>query len=344
MRCLTLASALRDRGAICHFICRAHDGNLIWRIEQDGFKVHTLQKGTGCKSQKETSKSKLQHEKWLGAHWQEDAELVQTILQKLKTDWLIIDHYALDQRWESMQRMVVNKIMVIDDLADRIHDCDILLDQNLVRNFRSRYEKKVSDDCVKLLGPNYILLSEAFRNKKRLSLISDREIRRVLIYFGGVDSLNITGLVLDACFALGRDKINYEVVINKMSPHSACLKKQISKFNNVVLHQELPNLADIMSCSDLCIGAGGTTTWERCYMGLPTIVIALADNQIKISEELDRVGVVSYLGHFQKIAQNDICHRINKMLRPEVRVGMAKKGADLVDASGVFRVCDALWL
>ena len=155
MRCLTLASALRAKGAVCHFICRDHEGNLIWRIEQGGFKVHTLQKGTRSHLQKGTSEIKLRHENWLGAHWQEDAELVQPILKKLKPEWLIIDHYALDDRWESVQRAYVNRIMVIDDLADRTHDCDLILDQNLVDKFETRYDKLVPKDCTRLLGPNY---------------------------------------------------------------------------------------------------------------------------------------------------------------------------------------------
>jgi len=130
MRCLTLADSLREKGCNCQFVCRNHPGNLSALIQEKGYRVTLLP------LQEFQVEAYPHHADWVGADWQIDAKETGSLIATLETPpaWLVIDHYGLDARWETSLRPAVGRIFVIDDLADRTHDCDCLLDQNLVAN------------------------------------------------------------------------------------------------------------------------------------------------------------------------------------------------------------------
>jgi len=206
MRCLTLADELRGRDAEIVFVCREFAGNLCGYIEEKGYVVHRLpvsdapDQGVGAD---------LKHAAWLGADWQTDGGQVEEIIKRLAAplDWLIVDHYALDERWEEYLRPYVKKIMVIDDLADRAHDCDLLLDQNFYENLESRYDGLVSAWCKKLLGPKYALLRPEFREARKNLRKRDGHVKRIMIFFGGSDPANETTKALEAIRMLKRPDI-----------------------------------------------------------------------------------------------------------------------------------------
>ncbi len=298
MRCLTLAEALRERGSYCRFICREIPGHLTSLIQQIGFEVLTLPDVTPDNNQlTPTGTPALAHESWLGTTWQTDAQQTIAALEGVQTDWLIIDHYALDNRWETQLHSYCDKVMVIDDLADRKHDCDILLDQNLVADFEYRYDSLVPDNCARLLGPDYALLQPEYaklhpRTPPRLG-----PVQRILVYFGGYDRDNLTGRTIAAFLELNRADIQVDVIINSHSPHAAAVRQQSMGYSNITIHEQLPSLAELIVKADLAIGAGGSTTWERCCLGLPTMIITLAENQIPIASEMHNQGFVRWLGH-----------------------------------------------
>ncbi len=205
IRCLTLAKALRESGAQILFICREHEGDLCNHIEEQGFAVHHL----SSPREDFISEYAPAHAAWLGATWQEDADATVAAITSLqiKPDWLIVDHYGIDQRWEDVLRPLVDRIMVIDDLADRHHDCDLLLDQNLILDMESRYGDLVPDDCTLLLGPDYALLQPIYAELHDRIPPREGSIRRILISFGGADSNNLTGRALEAFISLNRPDI-----------------------------------------------------------------------------------------------------------------------------------------
>lgn len=202
MRCLSLANALRKKGGECKFICRAHQGNLLELIHKQGFDVLVLPEKNGdLVSLGETREQQtLAHANWLGVHWRTDAEATREVLGDADVDWLIIDHYALDVRWESVLRSECKKNMVIDDIADRIHDCDLLLDQNLVENMTSRYMSKVPSRCELMLGPGFALLQPQYAELHSRVPPRDDSIQRIMVYFGGADTDNLTGMAISAFF------------------------------------------------------------------------------------------------------------------------------------------------
>ena len=200
MRCLTLAEGLKKKGASCKFICRDHEGNLISLIEEKGFKAIIL-KTPKIKNIKFSPKnnSSLCYSEWLGVPWEIDAKQTNDLIIGLNIDWLIVDHYALDSRWENAVTGNIDKVMIIDDLADRNHNCDLLLDQNLGKN-QSDYYSLTPADCNILVGPKFALLRPEFSDMRPYSLDRRREprLKNILISMGDIDKDNITSKVLDS--------------------------------------------------------------------------------------------------------------------------------------------------
>jgi len=172
MRCLTLGEALRDRGADVTFLCRAFEGHLMDRIRRDGFAVEAFPV-EGVVRPTKTGASPP-HAGWLGTSLERDRDLTHDALGRLGgVDLLIVDHYALDSRWERGMRDIARRILVIDDLADRPHDADWLLDQTYGRR-TDAYEGLVPPACRLLLGSDYALLRPEFAALRLLSRIEAR--------------------------------------------------------------------------------------------------------------------------------------------------------------------------
>lgn len=302
MRCLTLAEALKAQGAECHFISRAHPGHLLELVRQRGFAV------TSLPMERPPPQAKTQvvsehpeepdHVSWLDCDWQTDAEQTRVIVKKLRPDWLVVDHYALDQRWETALRSYCKKIMVIDDLADRHHECVLLLDQNLGRQSQD-YVGLVPAHCKVLAGPQYALLRPEFAALRAYSLQRRQKpvLKHVLITMGGVDQSNDTVKVLRALkgCALPKD-LRISVVMGLRAPWLQQVQAQAQDMpwpTEVLVN--ISDMAQSMADSDLSIGAAGSTSWERCCLGLPTLLVVLADNQRAIAEALQSAGAAKTL-------------------------------------------------
>ena len=208
-------------------------------------------------------------------------------------DWLIVDHYGIDARWERRLRPTCRGLMVIDDITDRTHDCDLLLNQNLGR-VAVDYDGLIPPACRVLVGPRYALLRPEFAEFRPRSLErrASPRLEHLLISMGGVDKDNVTGMMLDVlrdCPLPASCRIS--VVMGPHAPWLEQIRKQASSMQwatEVLLNVD--NMAEIMSESDLAIGAAGSTSWERCALGLPTIIVILAENQQAIGRALDVAG------------------------------------------------------
>ncbi|MCC4264617.1 UDP-2,4-diacetamido-2,4,6-trideoxy-beta-L-altropyranose hydrolase [Oceanimonas baumannii] len=297
MRCLTLAEALQQQGHECLFICREHNGHLGKLIAIKGFALHLLP----VADEKEHVATKLNwnnHASWLGLTWQQDAEQTCAILSRQPIDWLVVDHYALDARWEMQTAQHADSIIVIDDLADREHRCNLLLDQTFGRS-AADYRPLVPEYCELLCGSQYALLRPEFAELRPYSLQRREQpaLRQLLITMGGVDKDNVTGQVLDALrdCELSAD-CNIVVVMGATAPWLEVVKQQA---DSLPWHTEVKvgvsNMAQLMADSDLAIGAAGATSWERCCLGVPTIMVVLADNQRYAAHLLTKAGAVREL-------------------------------------------------
>ena len=340
MRCLTLAGALAKKGAVVSFICREHAGHLCDLIEAQGFRVYRL---PAPDSDFEAGRTPA-HAAWLGATWQEDAGQTGAVIKTLgaRPDWLVVDHYALDSRWERALRPLVGRIFVIDDIADRDHDCDLLLDQNLFADMQTRYADKVPADCRLLLGPEYALLQPIYAELHDRIPPREGPVRRILISFGGADRDNLTGRALVAFLGLNRPDIGVDVVISDSSPYASEIRALVAGHANIHLHSNLPTLAPLMTRADLAIGAAGITSWERLCLGLPALVVTLAENQRPIAEELQRLRLVRWLGHKDEISERDIKRAIAELIEGDIDEEWSLCCQATVDSRGVDRVGAAL--
>lgn len=288
MRCLTLADTLAAAGADCRFICREHPGNLAAFIRQRGYPVHLL-----ALSAIPEQASPTAHAAWLGAGIAQDAEDTAALLSQLQPDWLIVDHYALDARWETPQRRHVARLMAIDDLADRQHDCDLLLDQNLGR-LESDYDRLVPAHCTSLTGPRYALLRPEFAALRAYSLQRRQAstLRSLLVTMGGVDKDNATGSILQALAGSG---LPHDCRITVVMGATAPWLQEVTTLAAtlpwpVEVRVNVSDMARLMADADLAIGAAGSTSWERCCLGLPTIMLVLADNQQYVADQVAAAG------------------------------------------------------
>lgn len=288
MRCLTLADALRTQGAECFFVCRPHEGHLFALIGQRGHQVVPLPALTS-----HATYDLSNHSNWLGTDWLTDAADSRQALNGKSVDWLVVDHYALDCHWEQFMRPYCERLMVIDDLADRPHDCDVLLNQNLGRT-SDEYQNLTGPECMFLMGPRYALLRPEFAQRRQQSLERREcmQCKRILVTMGGVDKDNVTGKVLDGLLLCDLPSDTYITVV--MGPHAPWLQNvkiqtaSMSVKTRVLIGVD--DMASLMTESDLIIGAAGSTSWERCCLGVPGIQLILAQNQIKIAEALAREG------------------------------------------------------
>jgi len=327
MRCLTLAQVLKENGIDAEFICRKHKGNLIDKIRLSGFNVHELEVF-------EEVDNKLAHSHWLGATQQQDAYDCIEIIKAEKSDWLIVDHYALDELWQERLKPYYEKLMVIDDLADRKHQCDILLDQTFGRQ-QEDYSAFTPKDCQLLLGSQYALLRPEFSKWRKFSLErrTKSEFKNLFVNMGGVDVDNVTEKVLDELKICNLpNDLHITIVMGGSAPYLESVKfKAITLPCKTEVKVDVGNMAEIMANADIAIGAAGSTTWERCCLGLPTIQIVTADNQIDIAKNLDSINVIQLHDSKHQLSKgiDNILFSINKM---------SLASSSIVDGSGASRV------
>jgi len=345
VRCLTLARALRLRGWECWFLTRPDPENVAEVIDKNGFKVIRLSSAKTPIGQSDRQSSCSSSDEFgLDIAWQADAAECKLALGEIEVDLLIVDHYSLDSRWETSMRAHCGSIMVIDDLADRAHDCDFLLDQNFVADFNKRYDSLIPETCGRMLGPEFALLHSDYSKFRSVTAFRESSIKRIMIYFGGADGANLSGMAISAIGVPVVPDLQIDVVISEKSPHWKKIKQQVSGDRRVSIHSDLETLAPLMSETDLVVGAGGATSWERCCLGVPAIVISLAGNQVALSRKLHNYGAIHYLGHKDSVSESILREAIGAFLRAPRSKESYELCKDLVDGRGTERVIDVLTL
>ncbi len=318
IRCLALAEHLQAQGVAVRFLCRHLAGNLAERIRAQGHELVWIEANT----------------------WEDDARASMAALQDAAPwDWLVVDHYGLDARWEAAMRPVAHKILAIDDLANRPHDCDLMLDHNYYPDAEGRYDGLVPAHCLKLLGPRYALLRPQFARAREALRERTGEVRRILICFGGTDPQGATLKALEAIHLLDRPDIAVDVVIGGSNPHREEIEAACCALPQAELHQDVEDMASLMVVADLFVGSGGSITWERCCLGLPGVVLACAANQEAMSQALGQRGGQHYLGPSSQVTSQDLALAIRKMIDTSLeRKRQREHCRSLVDGRGAERI------
>lgn len=326
MRCLTLANELKMAGAAVTFISRWMANGIAEIIEEQGYVLFQLPPVADSNPHHGST-----YEDWLGVTQELDAEQTANILRGVQPiDCLIIDHYALDNKWEQILRPLVRKIMVIDDLANRHHDCDLLLDQNYYSHPQDRYLGLVPSNCIQLLGPQYALLRPEFIQQRKKSRNRDGTVHGLFVFFGGADHSGETEKALEAIIQMKNKEIQIDVVVGASNPSKERIRSICDNHANFHYHYQVNHMAELMNRADLAIGAGGSSTWERCYLGLPSLTVVVAENQLQITEELAEAEITEYLGWYEDLDVEDYAIAIKKALNEPIKLmRMSKNGLGL---------------
>lgn len=338
MRCKTLADVLRDRGAEIRFICREHPGNLIQMLRSAGYTVAQLPAPANAHR---APAGRDDYAAWLGVEQAVDAAQTIEALADFEPDWLVVDHYGLDAVWERRLRSRAPRIFVVDDLANRPHDCDVLLDQNLRHGVKNCYAGLVPSQARLMLGPRFALLRPEFRNARESLRERDGTVRRIMVFFGGVDPTGETAKALDAIERLGRPDIAVDVVVGASNPQAETIVASRNKSPNVVFHNHVSNMAELMSRADLALGAGGGTSWERCCVGLPTLITSIAENQAATTEALASIGAAVSIGRAPVVGVADYVAGIGRLTTRQLSA-MQVASLAIVDGRGTERVALSL--
>lgn len=331
MRCLTLADALAGQGVRAVFCSRDLPPPLAERLATGGHGLIAL---SACADQEEEAEEILDHLADAG----------------LCPDLVVCDHYGRDARWQGVMRRTGALVLAIDDLADRPHDANLLLDPTQGRR-AADYAPLLPEGARCLLGPRYALLRPEFAAARPAALArrdAAGPVRRLLISLGGSDGENVTGQLLAAMDGMawpGADGgPEVDVVLGPAAPWRDSVARQIAGLGfSARLHHDVRDMADLMSGSDLAIGAAGSTAWERCCLGLPTLMLVLADNQAGIARALGGAGAAVDLGRAEAL-DAELLRRELAGLGADAprRLAMSQAARAICDGAGAVRVVEAL--
>jgi UDP-2,4-diacetamido-2,4,6-trideoxy-beta-L-altropyranose hydrolase len=318
MRCLSLAQEWQDRGGKAIFVLANKSPALEARLLSEKMIVLYLSFEAGS---------------------DEDAHQTVDFIRQFAAQWVVVDGYHFGAAYQTVIKDFGTRLLFIDDYGHTDHYfADLVLNQNISANQdlyinREPYTKL-------LLGTEYALLRREFWQWRDWQREVNPIASKILITLGGSDPDNVTLKVIQALDRLNRNNLEVIVVIGGSNPHYQVLQKEIADSSLAIsLQRNVSNMPELMAWADLAIAAGGSTNWELAFMGLPSIVIAIADNQIAIAAELARQGVIINLGWHQDVTIGQISFAVKELIGDRCkRETMSKKGQELVDGNGSRRV------
>lgn len=338
MRCLTLADAWAQLGGRSVFLSRTVPDSLRDETRRRGHEHCTI----GVDLSGDYVVGQAPHARWLGTDETTDARDTLNALAGRDCQWVIVDHYALTEIWERIVRPAARHVLVIDDLADRPHDCDLVVDQNYFAAGAARYAARVPAKAGLLIGPAFALLRPEYAEARRHLTRGKPTIDRVLVFFGGSDPHGLTAMALDALADPSFRHLHVDVVIGQDPVVRAAVESRAARRPGTTIHGPRLHLADLMAAADLSLGAGGATTWERMCLGLRSLVVAVADNQLPVCGELNRDGLIQLVGAVPRVSAEDLGAAIRRAIAGAHTNEAMLRGMQLSDGCGVARVIDAM--
>ena len=285
-RCITLGRELEAMGAAVIYVTRKIDEASTAVVGEEA-NIAWL---PGSLDDYISHQNSAPHVNWSPVSWDEDSAQTVDELIDFRPTWVIVDHYAFDALWHDKVRKSLGcKIMVIDDLADRDLMPDLLLDANYASNHKLKYRNHLPSFARTCFGPKFALLDPIYRTCPPYEF--RRQVGSIGIFMGGADTAGLSEKALAVC----REKAGFigqiEVVTTSANPNLTRLASICGATSNTSLLVDLPNLAEFFSRHDLQIGAGGSASWERCCVGVPSISVVAATNQLAVTPALDAIGV-----------------------------------------------------
>jgi UDP-2,4-diacetamido-2,4,6-trideoxy-beta-L-altropyranose hydrolase len=332
MRCLALADELAAQGALVTFVSRPLPSHLEDAITAAGHRLRRLR--ITARPGLEAPQVALPQ-----AQQEEDALSTIAVLDETRSDWLVVDHYGLDSHWETAMRARATRLMAIDDLARR-HVCDLVLDANVQPPTDARYAD--AGGARLLLGPAFALLRPQFAQAHPGAVGRRGSVRRLMIFLGGMDNGNATGQVLKALEMLAPPLPPLDVVIGALHPARDDIEAYCRAAPGRRCHVQVEDMAGLLLQTDLAVGAGGGATWERCCLGVPTLALALADNQRVLLEGAAQAGLVCVPDGGLPAPRMLAAHLEAILHNTALRESLSRAGMSAVDGRGAKRVAAAM--
>ncbi|MEM8724308.1 MAG: UDP-2,4-diacetamido-2,4,6-trideoxy-beta-L-altropyranose hydrolase [Pseudomonadota bacterium] len=329
-RSLSLAEALRALGADVRFVTRSLGVDSVGMIAGAGFEQTALLAPPGNVF---TPDPAVPHSAWAEVSLERDVEGTCDALREFAPDWVVLDSYAFDHRWHEAVRDALDcRIAQIDDLADRSLACDLLIDHTFAEDHQAKYKSRLPKSARLLGGPRFGLLGQAYAKAPRYEF--SEEVRSIGIFMGGVDAGGHSVVVLDALDAIVFEGA-VEVVATSANPHLGDLRERIAARDNTSLSLDLPDLAAFFARHDIQVGAGGGASWERCCIGVPTLLVVVAPNQMSVAPLLFKAGVAAFASN---PTEEWLARHLSALIKNvDFRASLAANSRKLVDGLGATR-------
>jgi len=313
MRCLALAQAWKNNAGDVVFITNCETDTLARRLRDEKFQVIAL------------PRHHLETEDWA---------VTSKVLSKHPGSWVVTDGYHFDSAYQSQIKALGHPLCVIDDMVHLDHyHCDVLINQNL---HATMLDYTCDKDALQLLGRDYVMLRREFLNYRGWKRDIPEKAQNILVTLGGADPDNMTLKVIRAVNALKDTALNLKVVVGPLNPHLRRIEAQLDASDgNGRLINNADCMAKLMAWADLAISASGSTSWELAFMGLPSLVIVMAENQAPVAKALQNKGVCNNLGRHVELAEADITHSLRGLLTDlHQRQNMSAQGRKLIGGNG----------
>ena len=316
-RTLVLAGWLRDRGLRVAYAVRQLPGNLIERIRDHGFAAYELD-DAGAPSD----------ESWLEVTLETEIAAMNRLLDGFAgtPHWIVVDHFELDSTWERSVRRPGMRICAIDDLANRQHEVDAIVDSTIGSN--DRYQALVGPGTRLFLGPAYVFVRDAFVAQRERPRKRDGGIHRIQIFYGGVDWSNESVKALEAVRGIAGN-FAIDVVVGSTNPRRSEIEEAIAQDPRARLFGGDAEMPELTAAADLALGAAGSAMWERCFVGTPALLTSLMDVLVPYGRRLAACGAAVYLGG-PEISRDTIAGAVSRLqARPEDLLAMSASAFEL---------------
>jgi UDP-2,4-diacetamido-2,4,6-trideoxy-beta-L-altropyranose hydrolase len=318
MRCMALGQAWHDAGGQAIFVMAEATPAVEERLRGEGFEVERPVVPVGSAA---------------------DAEEISQLADEQSASWVVVDGYEFGAEYQASLKRRGLKVLFIDDNGHARHySADLVLNQNAHAS-EELYPSRDSSTRL-LLGPRFAMLRREFKSWRGWERKIPAAARRALVTMGGSDPDNVTQLVAQAI--LSADGFDATIVAGGSNPHLARLRA-LADSNPLRLVENTSSMPELIASADVAVAAAGTTSWEMCFLGLPALLLVLADNQLGVADKLNEQGIMVNLGRAHEVAQSFIATELRKLAdSPVRRREMSERGRALVDGRGAERVVSAL--
>ncbi len=322
MRCLALAQAWQDAGGEVVFAVGESPPAIETRLRAERIRLAPVQTLPGSA---------------------QDSMRLGELASNCQPDWVVVDGYQFSGEYHASIRRRGCRVLVVDDCGScGQNGADMVLNQNL--HAHEELYRNLERDTELLLGPKFAMLRREFSRWRGWRRDIAPVGRKILITMGGSDPENFSAQVCRALEGLRVDDVEIRIAVGSSNPHIASLQSIAEKWGGALrLEQNVSDMPELMAWADVAVASAGSTCWEICMLGLPSVLLVLAENQLPVARELSHMGIAIHASSDEQAMKEGMCGRVRSLLLASgLRREMSQRGCGLVDGGGAERVVAAM--